>query len=49
MRGRAALLWTGHAGTGSADARVGGIDILNVRDGRVSHAWSLTGRRDFRY
>jgi hypothetical protein len=49
VRGRAALLWTSRTGTGSADARVGGIDILNVRDGRVSHAWSLTGRRDFHY
>lgn len=49
MRGRAALLWSGRAGADSGDAQVGGIDILNVRDGRVSHAWSLTGRRDFHY
>ena len=48
-RGRAALLWTCRAGTGSGDVQVGGIDILNVRDGRVSQAWSLTGRRDFHY
>jgi hypothetical protein len=49
MRGRAALLWTCRAGPDSGDVQVGGIDILNVRDGRVSHAWSLTGRREFRY
>jgi len=49
MRGRAALLWTSPAGTDSGDVQVGGVDILNVRDGRVSHAWSLTGRRDFHY
>ena len=48
VRGRAALLWTSRAGT-DRDVQVGGVDILNVRDGRVSHAWSLTGRRDFHY
>jgi hypothetical protein len=46
---RAALLWRSLTVTddGAAEAHAGGIDILTVRDGRISRAWSLAGRLDF--
>jgi hypothetical protein len=40
--GRAAFLWTAPDGTT-------GADVLALRAGRISQAWSLTGSRAFRY
>lgn len=47
-RGRIALLRTTSRATGNADP-VGGVDLLTVRDGRVTHAWSLPAIRAFTY
>lgn len=46
-RGRVVLLWT--AESRADGARVGGVDLLTVRDDRFARAWSLTGTRAFRY
>jgi hypothetical protein len=48
-RGRAAILWTAHSGTGDDDVEAGGIVLLNVDHGRISHAWLLPGARKFIY
>ncbi|MFB7407376.1 hypothetical protein ACFCZ2_09390 [Streptomyces sp. NPDC056202] len=47
IRGHLALLWT--ARTRTHGSSVGGVDLLTTRSGRITHAWSLTGTRPFRY
>jgi hypothetical protein len=42
-------LWTAHSGTGDDDVEAGGIVLLNVDHGRISHAWLLPGARKFIY
>ncbi|MEV7374533.1 hypothetical protein AB0O51_27090 [Streptomyces sp. NPDC090301] len=46
-RGNVALLWT--ARTRIHGTSVGGVDLLTIRSGRITRAWSLTGTRPFRY
>jgi len=37
------------AESGADGGGVGGVDLLAMRDGRFSRAWSLTGVRAYRY
>jgi hypothetical protein len=47
VRGSVALLWT--ADSRVDGGRVGGVDLMTVRNGKLARAWSLTGTRAFRY
>ena len=44
---RAAVTWTATRAVDGVEQRLGGIDVLEVREGRIHRVWSATGERDF--
>ncbi len=48
-RQRVAMLWIAVEDHGGTRTEVGGVDLLVVRDGRVSRSWTLRGTRAFAY
>lgn len=48
-RQRVVLLWTALEQSDAGTDEVGGVDLLQLREGKVARSWSLRGTRGFRY